>query len=137
MKVILDTNVFVSGVFFSGPPYAILDAWRHERVQIVISPEILEEYQRVGEKLATEFPLIDFVPIQELLSVKAMIIKARPLPKAVCAHADDDKFLACAIAGKIKIIISGDKALRKVSGYCGIEVLSPREFVDKYLALKI
>jgi len=137
MKVILDTNVFVSGVFFSGPPYAILDAWRHELVQIVISPEILEEYQRVGEELATDFLEVDIVPILELLSVKAMVIKAPPLPEPVCAHPEDDKFLACAIAGKTKTIISGDKALRKVSGYCGIEVLSPREFVEKYLAQKI
>jgi len=38
MKVILDTNVFVSGVFFGGPPYAILDAWRRGRVSLVVSP---------------------------------------------------------------------------------------------------
>lgn len=134
MKVVLDTNVFVSGVFFSGPPYAILDAWRHARIKIVISPEILEEYQRVGAELATDFPEVDIIPILELLSMKAMIIKTPPLPRPVCSHADDDKFLACAIAGKTEIIISGDKALRKVSGYCGIEVLSPREFVDKYFS---
>jgi putative PIN family toxin of toxin-antitoxin system len=136
MKVILDTNVFMSGVFFSGPPHAILEAWRRERIQIVISPDTLEEYQCVGKKLATDFPLVDIAPILELFSVKAMIIKAPPLSKPVCAHPADDKFLACAIAGKTKTIISGDKALRKVSGYCGIKVLSPREFVDKYLALQ-
>ena len=49
MRIILDTNVFVSGVFFSGPPYEILAAWRDGKVQLVISPEILEEYQRAGE----------------------------------------------------------------------------------------
>jgi len=132
MRIILDTNVFVSGVFFSGPPYAILDAWRHKRFQIVISPEILAEYQRVGRELATDFPEVDIVPILELLSVKALLIKTPSLPRSVCTHSDDDKFLACAVAGETKIIISGDKALRKVSGYCGIEVLSPREFINKY-----
>ena len=35
MRVILDTNVFVSGVFFSGPPFEILDAWRHGRLTLV------------------------------------------------------------------------------------------------------
>jgi len=29
VKLIVDTNVFVPGVFFSGPPFMILDAWRH------------------------------------------------------------------------------------------------------------
>jgi predicted nucleic acid-binding protein len=41
--VILDTNVFVSGVFFSGPPYQILRAWRDGKIQLVVSPEIIEE----------------------------------------------------------------------------------------------
>ena len=43
MRVILDTNVFVSGVFFRGPPYQILTAWRDGKIQLVVSPEILEE----------------------------------------------------------------------------------------------
>lgn len=58
MRVILDTNVFVSGVFFTGPPYQILKAWREGRVKLIVSPEILEEYERVGKILAEEFPSI-------------------------------------------------------------------------------
>lgn len=50
MKVVLDTNVFVSGLFFSGPPYEILDAWRHGKLHLVVSPPILDEYRRVGEE---------------------------------------------------------------------------------------
>lgn len=63
MKIILDTNVFISGVFFSGPPYEILKAWRDGKVQVVISPEILEEYQQVGKTLADQFPGVDLCPI--------------------------------------------------------------------------
>lgn len=55
MRVILDTNVFVSGVFFSGPPHEILRAWREGRFQMVLSPEILEEYRRVGIDLARHY----------------------------------------------------------------------------------
>jgi putative PIN family toxin of toxin-antitoxin system len=47
VKVAIDTNVFVSGVFFSGPPHKILEAWRDGRIQLVISPEILDEYVTV------------------------------------------------------------------------------------------
>jgi predicted nucleic acid-binding protein len=46
---------------------------------------------------------------------------------------DDDKFIACAIAGKTNIIISGDGHLLKVDGFRNIRVYKPREFVDKYL----
>ena len=43
MKIVLDTNVFISGVFFTGPPYHILEAWRDGNVEIIISEEILDE----------------------------------------------------------------------------------------------
>ena len=55
MKVVLDTNVFLSGVFFGGLPYEILRAWRDRRLSLVFSPDILDEYRRTGEKLAGQF----------------------------------------------------------------------------------
>ena len=42
MKVVLDTNVFVSGVFFNGPPYEILKAWQDGKIQLELSLEILD-----------------------------------------------------------------------------------------------
>ena len=48
MKVVLDTNVLVSGIFFSGPPAGILRAWSQGKFQLVLSPEILDEYKRVS-----------------------------------------------------------------------------------------
>ena len=76
MKVVIDTNVFVSGVFFTGPPYQILEAWRNGKIQIVLSPEILEEYQRVGEELAKRFKVVDLYPILDLLTTKGLLINA-------------------------------------------------------------
>ncbi|MBW2038244.1 MAG: putative toxin-antitoxin system toxin component, PIN family [Deltaproteobacteria bacterium] len=133
MKVILDTNVFISGVFFTGPPYQILKAWREGEVKLVVSQEILEEYLRVGETLAAQFSGVELAPILELLTVEAELTLAPSLPEPVCVDPDDDKFLACALASKTKLIISGDKQLLKVSGYRGIEVVRPRKFVDDYL----
>jgi predicted nucleic acid-binding protein len=46
VRVILDTKVFISGVFFGGPPYRILEGWRDGKVQLVLTHEILEEYSR-------------------------------------------------------------------------------------------
>lgn len=133
MKIVLDTNVFVSGVFFSGPPYQILRAWKNQEIQIVISLEILDEYSRVGEELSEQFPETDLNPILELVTTKAELVKAARLSEAVCDDPDDDKFFACAISGKAEIIVSGDKHLLKMSGYKGIQVVKPRQFADKYL----
>jgi len=133
LKVVMDTNVFVSGVFFSGPPYQILRAWQLGEFELVVSQEILDEYRRVGEILAEERPKVDLNPILTFVIEHAKVYKSIKLKEPVCEDPDDDKFFACALASGSKVIISGDKHLLKVSGYEGIEVLKPREFVDRYL----
>lgn len=59
MKIVLDTNVFISGIFFSGPPFQILQAWKERKIQFVLSQEIVSEYQRVAEALANKYPIVD------------------------------------------------------------------------------
>ena len=132
LKVVMDTNVFVSGVFFSGPPYKILQAWQSGEFELVVSSEILDEYRRVGEILAEEHPSIDLSPILNFVIEHAKVYKSVKLKEPVCEDPDDDKFIACALSSGSRIIISGDKHLLKVSGYQGIEILKPRDFVDRY-----
>ena len=69
MRVILDTNIFVSGIFFSGPPARILEAWRDGKIQIVVSEEILEEYRTVGMRLAAGFKGVDIDPFLRLRGI--------------------------------------------------------------------
>lgn len=133
LKIVMDTNVFVSGVFFSGPPYQILKAWQSGEFELVVSQDILNEYRRVGEILAEEHPNVDLNPFLNFVIEHAKVYKPTRLKEPVCEDPDDDKFLACALASGSRVIVSGDKHLLKVSGYEGIEVLKPREFVDKYL----
>ena len=133
MRIVLDTNVFVSGVFFSGPPYHILQTWQNGQVQLVGSREVFEEYALVGRRLAERFPGVSLDPLLTLLLAHAQVVEARPLPRQVCSDPDDDKFLACALAGECRVIVSGDRALLKTSGYRRLQVITPRTFVDRYL----
>ena len=133
MKTVLDTNVFISGVFFRGPPHQIIMAWRDGRIRLLISEEIFEEYRRVGEILSDDYPEVDLGPFLELLVIHAEFVIPEELPGPVCEDSDDDKFIACALAAKSRMIVSGDKHLLRASGYGGIKVLRPRKFVDDYL----
>ena len=133
LKVVMDTNVFVSWVFFGGPPYQILKAWQECEFELVVSQEILDEYRRVGEILAEERPAIDLNPILNFVIEHAKVYGPVKLKEPVCEDPDDDKFFACALASGSRFIVSGDKHLLKVSGYQGIEVLKPRDFVDRFL----
>jgi putative PIN family toxin of toxin-antitoxin system len=134
VKIVLDTNVFVSGIFFSGPPHQILQAWRDGKVKIIISPEILAEYSRVGEALSEKFPAIDLRPILELVTVNSDLVSQVESAQPICDDPDDDKFFLCAISARCKLIISGDKHLLVNSGYGGIRVMKPRDFVEKFLS---
>ena len=136
MKIILDTNVFISGVFFGGPPYQILDAWRNGKFDIVLSEEIFAEYQRVANELSRQFKEVDISSFLDLITVNAIWVEAPQLPFNVSADSDDDKFLSCALASKTKIIVSGDKHLLVVSGYRRIEVVKPSDFIDRHLKKK-
>jgi putative PIN family toxin of toxin-antitoxin system len=131
VKIVVDTNVFVSGVFFSGPPHQILQAWRDGKVQLVISPAILDEYVRVGEELSEQFPAVDLRPLLELVTLNAETVTPVVSAESICADPDDDKFFLCAIAARCKIIVSGDKHVLVKSGYRGIQVVKPREFIEK------
>lgn len=130
MRIVPDTNVFISGVFFGGLPGRVLEAWRDGAVEVVISPEIIEEYVRVGERLAERFLGVDLGPVLELLAGSAILVAPKPLPEPISQDADDDKFLACALSGQAEYIVSGDRDFLEVSAHQGVIVQRPRDFVS-------
>ena len=135
MRVILDTNVVVSGVFFGGVPGRILSAWSAGRLVLVLSPAILEEYRRVGHELERQHSEVGatFEPVLTLIAMHAVIVDAPALAAPVSDDADDDMFLAAALATQTQLIVSGDRDLLRVSGWRGIDVLTPRQFADQHL----
>ena len=133
MKVVLDTNVLVSGILFTGPPHQILLAWSEGRFELVLSADIHAEYRRVARELQRQYPTVDIDAVLDVVLLNATAFDPAPLDAPVCADPDDDKFLACALAGGATMIVSGDKHLRNVTGYRGIEVLRPGAFLERYL----
>jgi putative PIN family toxin of toxin-antitoxin system len=133
LKIVMDTNVFVSGVFFTGPPYQVLMACQSGKFELVVSREILEEYRRVGQILAEDHPKVDLNPVLKFVIEHAKVYRPVKLKAPICEDPDDDKFITCALASRSKVVVSGDRHLLKVSGYRGIEVLKPREFVNRFL----
>ncbi len=66
-------------------------------------------------------------------SVARKSLQRTALPEPVCGDPDDDKFLACALAARADLIVSGGKKLLAVSGYEDVAVITPREFSDRWL----
>ncbi len=120
----------MSGVFFRGAPGQILQAWRDGKILLVLSVDILQEYARAGRELALRYPGVDPTPFIELIATRGRLYHVPPLPERVCDDPDDDKFLACALASRCRLVISGDRALLRANGYAGVCVVRPRKFVD-------
>jgi putative PIN family toxin of toxin-antitoxin system len=134
IRVVIDTNVFVSS-FFGGNPKKIIDIWKNEEVVLCLSKDILDEYidvlQRIGLKDENE--------LEDLLSFFAKgfnIIFTTNTPKlnAVRDDPEDDKFIECAVALRAEVIITGDKALKTMGEYMGIKILTPHEFLKIHKA---
>lgn len=134
MRVVVDTNVLISAIFFKGKPDVILEAWRTRKLEIILSADILNEYSKVMERLSLKFPSVESSGILSILTSGCRIVEPEVIENQVCDDPDDDKFLAAAIGGATKIIISGDKHLLDVNGYSGIEILRPAEFIEQYLS---
>jgi putative PIN family toxin of toxin-antitoxin system len=132
---VVDTNVIMSAIFFGGVPGRILDAWATGRVELVLSPAMLDEYRRVGAELAARYPERGqaLTSVLALIAMNAMLVDASPLIEEVSADPDDDKFLAAAIAADVGIVVSGDQDLLDISGWRKITVLTPRKFADRHL----
>ena len=67
MRIVIDTNVLISGAFFSGLPSRVLDACFAGQHEMVVSPEILDEYIRVGTEFSSQLANPDFERFLALL----------------------------------------------------------------------
>jgi putative PIN family toxin of toxin-antitoxin system len=129
MRVVIDTNIFVSS-FFGGNPRKVIDLWKTGEITLCLSPGIIEEYLAVLRRMGLE----QEPEIGELIDLFAKEIhllftaKTPPL-KVVRADPADDKFIECAVALKAEAIITGDKSLKEIRNYMGIKILSARDFL--------
>ena len=133
MRIILDTNVLISGIFFKGPPYQVLSAWRDGHIDLIVSEKIFTEYVEVCQRLNDKYPTIEIHGILDLIALNAQFYQPIESKSQITADPDDDKFIECAIAADVRIIISGDQHLLDVNGYHGIEVVRPADFIANFL----
>jgi len=129
VRVLLDTNVLISAIFFGGRPGEILHAWVAGRFDLIVSPLIYDEYQRVCERLAKKNPSLSYQPILTMLLGAATLV-ADSEGTSITSDPDDDKFMRCAREADA-IVVSGDSDLLEASGWEGVEVLTPTAFLTR------
>jgi len=127
-QVVIDTNVWISGIVFGGAPKRVLELFIDGSIVVVISEEILSELRR---KINQKFPL--FVPqlpfLEASIREKVLIVRLGAQPVAASRDKDDDKFIETAVAGRAGYIVSGDKDLLVLKVYKNVKIVKPAEFL--------
>ena len=132
MKIVLDTNLLLSGIFWKGTPKRLLDAWMEEKFTVVITEEILSEYSRVLQEFEKKRKDISGLAQSWVLFVaqNSLLVKAKKKVR-ICRDPFDDMFIDCAIAGKASYIVSGDNDLLSLKEYMGIEIVKATTFLSR------
>lgn len=127
MRVILDTNVVLSGILWHGPAKDIVNLWLEGKLTLLVSLPILEEYRDVlGRFIRPEMEL--FSKWDHLLANTSELVE--PLPLApVCRDPKDHIFLEAAVGGKAEHLVSGDKDLIVLKDIRGIPIVPPGVFL--------
>jgi uncharacterized protein len=128
-KIVIDTNIYISAIFWGGKPRMVMDLGRSGQVLIFISSDIEKE---LGNKLTTKFALSDEEKEQILIDLSTFTIPLKISQKiaVVDDDPDDNKFIECAVESKAEFIVSGDKHLLKLKEYNGIKIMKATEFLS-------
>lgn len=132
IRIVADTNVYVSAIVFGSTCEEILALARSGIVAINISPAIQRELRRV---LRTGFQWTEAQVRVALTEVETLTSLVYPTVKlsGVVGDDDDHRILECAVAADAEFLVTGDKKdLLPLARFLEIRIVSPREFLDLF-----
>ena len=127
-RLVLDTNVLVSGLVFGGPPAEIIQLGLNRDVTFVTSPILLEELERILHlKFPQVYPVIR--DAFEAISSITHLVTPSEIVDIITQDPSDNRVLECAAESRAEAIISGDKHLLRLKTFRSIPILKPAEFL--------
>ncbi|MBI2883207.1 MAG: putative toxin-antitoxin system toxin component, PIN family [Candidatus Methylomirabilis oxyfera] len=132
MRVVLDTNTIISALLFSGTASRLVPLWQSERITVLLSGAILQEYLRVltYQKFRFSDQEVGGLIEEELLPF-VKTVRVRKRLAAVRRDPEDNKFLECAVAGRAQHLVTGDQDLLELGAYRGISILTAGNFLNQ------
>ena len=140
MKIVLDTNVVISGLLIPGGPGKIVDLWTENKLTGVVSQALIEEYfdvllrpkfKRAGTIIERQDLLMGLLEMKNSVfaypGIQLDVVREDP---------EDNRVLECAVEGKVSYIISGDDHLLVLKEFQGIAIVTPAEFITIFNAAK-
>jgi uncharacterized protein len=129
LKVVIDTNVFISAFYLpDSRPAEVVFLARRKRILNCISPQILKEIERILQKKLLWDNAKTESAVRQIRNFSEMVHPKERL--AVIADDPDNRILECAVEGQAEFIISGDKHLLNLKAYQGIAIVTPVNFLE-------
>lgn len=130
-RLVLDTNILLSGLLFGGPPGEILRLGLKRSVDLFISIPLQQEFERV---LLYKFPhaYLGVKDSWEILQYMMHLVTPSETIHAVAEDPDDNRVLECAVCAHAHAIISGDRHLLTLKNFRDIPILRAAEFLEHF-----
>lgn len=133
LKVVLDTNILISALIFTGMLSKIVNLWKDGSIVPVLTKETFNEFREVLNypKFSLTKAEISAIIRQEILPYFEVVKAARNV-KGVCRDPQDDKFISCAVSARADYIVTGDEDLLVLKQYGQTKIISASEFLGKF-----
>lgn len=132
MKVVLDTNIFISGIHWKGSSEKIIRLWYSDKFILVSSIAIIDELVRVLKEFKKPLSIEKINQWEDLILEKAIIVLPTRKLNVVKDDSDDNKFIETALEGKAQFIVSQDNDLLRIKQYENIKIINPEEFLTLF-----
>lgn len=130
MRIVLDTNVFISGIFWEGNYCSrIINKWKNNEFDLISSKEIIEEFVNTMKNFKIRMPDEIIKEWEKLIIKNSIFVNPKIKIEIIKQYPDDNKFLEAGITGKANFIISQDKHLLNLKIYEEILIINPQNFL--------
>jgi putative PIN family toxin of toxin-antitoxin system len=133
VRIVIDTNVLISAIFWTGKPKQLLNHVRRRKITFVTSYELLDELRQILVRQDKPFHLQDNEADQVIEALRgfAEVVESRS-QVTVCHDEMDNRVIACAIDGKAEYIVTGDLHLLGLRSYQSIEIRTVSDFLNHF-----
>jgi uncharacterized protein len=133
VRVVADTNLYISALVFGGKPQALLDLAQDGAIELLMSDAIVAEALRV---LQEKFERTPEQLSLDAIAIEAVTTRVHPIERVSAVKDDpsDDKILECAVAADAAVIISGDHHLLSLGSFRAIRIQRVSEFLAEFSA---
>ena len=129
MKAVIDTNVFVSGIFWPGSSHKVLALWKEQKFSLVSSLGTIAELVKVLKDFKIRLQDETIRELVDLIVTNSIVIEPKEKIDIVKDDPTDNIFVETAVAGNADYIISQDKHLLNIKKFRGIKIINPEEFL--------